>query len=105
MPRYDVLSPETLLKQPGESRIYEFDFALFPEIVAGETLSGSISVSHTPNELTVSGAAISGTKVQFRVAGGTLGAGEHEQLYRFSCRVTTSGGNILEMDGNLVLVD
>ena len=101
-----VLAPERLTKQPGESRVYGMDFSKYPEIaVAAETLSsGTASVTVDPSGLTVAAPTLSGSIVKFRVSGGTLDAGQMK-TYRFEVKVDTSGGNTIEGDGILYLVD
>lgn len=85
--------PTTLTKRPAESRLYNLDFA---ELLAtGETLLTIVSVAaDTPDgatALTLSGTAISGTKVQVRIAGGTA-----LYTYEITATVTTSDGNTLQ---------
>lgn len=93
------MSTPSLIKQPGESRLYEFDFS--PLLAAGEVLTGVTSVTVTPDGLTLSGsAAYSGATVQQRIAGGTTGT-----RYVVTVVVTTSLGNTLEVEGILQVRD
>lgn len=85
----------TLIKQPGENRLYSMDFA--PNLDEGETVSSIISVIATPPGLTLSGpAGTNGTKATQRILGGTNNA-----LYKVTFTVLTSAGNTLESEGNL----
>ena len=91
----------TLYKYPEESRLYGFDFSEQPEL-ATSTLTGTPTITSRlksgSGTLTIGTASISGSIVQFRVTGGTIGA-VHEIL----CRVSTSGSDILAAIGLLKL--
>lgn len=101
----NVLAPERLVKQVAESRVYAMDFEHYPEVLAGQTLTGTPTVSVAPSGLTVAAPSISGSQVRFRVSGGTLEAGTTERTFRFEVLVATSGGDTLEGDGILYLTD
>lgn len=83
-------------KSPAEKRKYAFDFVNQDEIVNGETLTGTPTVTGAPAGLTITDIAIAGTKVQFFVAAGSSG-----QDYQIDCTVTTSDGATLVECGTL----
>lgn len=92
----------TLLeKYVDESRLYDFDFTLQAEIVAGETLTGTPVVSSIPSGLTF-GTPIIGAgakKVQVRISSGEEGA-----IYDVKCIVSTSTGSTLVGCGELKIL-
>ncbi len=88
-----------LVKRAGETRTYWMDFGNQPEIQGGQTLS-SPSVTATPAGLTITGATISGNRVQATIAGGTDGI-----LYTLSFQCATSGGATLVGIGYLQVDD
>lgn len=87
-------------KLTGESRLYDFDFTNQVEIAAGETLTGTPTVVATPSGLTLGSPTIGGAnkKVQIRISGGAA-----DVLYNLKCTVSTSGGNVLEGCGELLV--
>ena len=91
---------DVLVKQPSETLPYAIDFTnLLP---TGDTLASVTSVTATPSgtgHLTLGTAAISGTEVQFTIAGG------EERTYRIEALVVTAAGNIIEGDGRLLVAD
>ncbi len=93
-----VLAPQQLVKQPAESRLFSMEFKNL--LATGETISTVVSVLATPSGLTISGETISGTEVQFRIAGGA-----DAQIYRVETTITTNQANTLEGDGLLVVRD
>lgn len=99
-----VTSPNQLYKQPSELRTYSMDFANL--LASGETISSITSVdsiiqgSTTASDLTIASKIISGTTIQFSVAGGTS-----KRTYRIEVLIVTSLANILEGDGLLVVTD
>lgn len=106
MGRAKVTAPQVPTKQPAESRVYQFDFADYPEIAENsETLTGTPTVTASPSGLTIGAPTISGTKVRFRVSAGTIASEGIDQYYLFECAVATSGSNTLEQDGVLILSD
>lgn len=93
------MATQTLIKQPGENRLYSMDFAAL--LAEGETLDNVLSVAATPTGLTLSGsAAYSGSIAQQRIYGGTAG-----QLYKITFTVTTTSGNTLQGEGLLQVKD
>lgn len=85
----------TLLFVIGQDRVYGCEFDSYPEVVAGQALAGTPTVTLSPidsavAEPTVSGETISGTEVQFAVSGMTDGA-----KYRGKILVATSAGKVL----------
>lgn len=89
-----------LTKQPSESRIYAFNFSA--NLASGETIVASPvpTVTATPTGLTISSVApdSTGKKVQCRIASGTDGI-----QYKVTSTATTSLGNTLEEEGDLVV--
>ena len=84
-------------KRADWSRIYEFDFADFDEVVAGETLS-SPTVPAVAG-LTIGAPAVAAAKVLVRISGGTANT-----LYNLTCTVATSGGSMISQAGVLSVV-
>lgn len=87
-----------LTKRPGESRLYDFDFA--GVMATGETISTVTGVTATPTGLTVGATSSSGTIAQVRLSGGT-----DRTIYELTCTVTTSASNTLELVGRLQVRD
>ena len=91
----------TVIKQPSESRLYTMEFAAL--LGSGETLSTVVSVTvdkATTPVLAISGQVVSGSQLQFRLAGGLNGT-----KYKVTGVVTTSAGNTLEGEGIVQLED
>lgn len=84
-----------LEKLAAWSRLYDFNFATFSELVAGQTIS-SPSVVSSPSGLTVGSPTVSSALVQVRLSGGTAGTD-----YSVTCSVTTSGSSTLTIVGIL----
>lgn len=92
------MSAQSLVKQPGENRLYDMDFS--PLLAEGETLS-SCTVASTPVGLTLSGSAtVSGSTASQRISGGTSGT-----RYKLTFTAVTSAGNTVEADGILQVRD
>lgn len=92
-------------KQPGESKLYQFDFTNGLE--DSETISSINSLTFVnlgrvdgSSDITISGQTISSKFVQCRIAEGQ----DHEE-YQVTCKVTTTLSNILELDGILHIRD
>lgn len=96
----------TLEKRADWSRLYEFDFSSFAEVVAGETLS-SPSVPAVTG-LTIGTPSVSGSSILVSISGGTAGGGTRLSTgitaYVVTCTVTTSGGRTLSLVGYLRVV-
>ncbi len=90
------MSYDTYEKRPDFSRLYDFSYGDFEEIVAGETISSADPVTADQAGLTIGAAAIAGSRVQVRISGGTSG-----KTYLLTSSVLTSGGNRLSMQGAL----
>ena len=96
---------QTLTKQTYEERIFQFDFS--GKLEAGATLASLVSctsanqgfVSGSAN-VTISGAAVSGTFLQALFLGGTSG-----EVYKITARAVDSLGQKLEADGVLRVQD
>ena len=89
---------EKFTKLVGESRLYDLDFTDQKEIAAGETLTGTPTVTATPSGLTVGVPVLGGAnkKVQVQISGGTANT-----AYLVLCTVGTNGGNTLQGCGTL----
>ena len=72
------------------------DFSLLLE--SGETISAVSNFTATPAGLTIGTPAISGTKAQARISGGTDGV-----LYHVTVTITTSAGNTRSDCGDLLV--
>lgn len=86
----------SLIKQPGESRLYSMEFAA--NLAAGETIATVDSVTASPSGLTIGSPVANGTKADVRISGGTA-----PTTYKVTFTVTTSASNILEAEGVLVV--
>ena len=92
------------IKQPGETRIYPFDFAA---VLGGETIA-SISATSvlakgrvaavTP--LTIAGQANTTTQARLKLAGGTDG-----ETYSVRAVVTDTAGQTHEIEGEIIVAD
>lgn len=85
------MSDEILTKQPGESRLYDIDFA--PLLATGDTLSSVTSVATAQAGLTIGSPSLATPKVQVRISSGTDGT-----LYKLTAIVVTTNGDTLETD-------
>ncbi len=77
-------------KQPDEIRKITFDFS--EKMITGDTLTGSPTMI-AETGLTVGSGSIVGATVTAFVSSGTLG-----DKYKVTCRCSTIGGEILELD-------
>lgn len=91
--------PTTLFKYPSEIRSYSFDFSSFEEIAEGDTIASIISVTATPDGLTLGTRSIDGATVRVVISDGTGGT-----VYRVNCLVATSSGARIEGQGFLQLL-
>jgi hypothetical protein len=95
----------SLPKDTTEVVSYLFDFSNFPEVVAGETLS-SPSVSSSPSGLTVGTPAVTAAERDGVAAGEgvavTVSGGTASTTYSLECSVTTSGGSVRVVKGEIV---
>lgn len=94
------VTPESFEKAPFEKEQYSFDFA--PIMASDETINSSpiapvvsslLSGGGT-SDLTITDEQIDGQTVEFFIAGGT-----HARRYKITCRIYTSTGRKLELDG------
>ena len=83
-------------KTPSTTRIYAFGFAEVSEILSGQTLTGTPSISGSPSGLTFGSPSISGSDVLVAISGGT-----DDVTYDITGTVTTSGGATLPICGRL----
>lgn len=93
------MSTPTLTKLVGESRTYAFDYSRCAEVLSGQTLTGTPTVTASPSGLTIGSPSIAGSQVAVQISSGTLG-----QTYLLSCLTTTSGGSTVGVQGNLSIV-
>jgi len=100
-----------LLKQPGESILFAFDFNKL--LNTSETLSGTPTVTGSPSGLTIGSATIvsadttalgravlANRAVQVRISGGT-----DDVDYTVQCSCGTSSSNTRVIDGTLSVRD
>lgn len=79
----------SLVKLPGDSRLYQIDFSNIDEILDGQTIS-SATVTATPSGLTLGSPTISGEAlVIVAIHGGTAGT-----LYQLKVTANVSGGSV-----------
>ena len=91
----------TLYKQPGEARLYSFDFTDQVEVADNlETLTGTPTVTASltsgSGTLTVGTPSIVHPNVNFTLSGGT-----ESDRHRILCTVLTSAGRTLQSAGEL----
>lgn len=77
-------------KQPGETKVYGFDYTDF--LTAHADTIASIAISAEPG-VTLGASSFLGGRVKVLVSGGTDGTG-----YKITCRATTTGGLVEEAD-------
>lgn len=96
------MGPQSLTKQPSESRLFSMDFS--PLLGTGETVVSVTSVTADQpigaGALTISDQAAAGKLAQARIAGGTDGF-----AYKVTFLVQTSASNVLEAEGILQVED
>lgn len=85
------MADEILSKQPGESRLYDIDFA--PLLATADTIASVTSVSTAQSGLTIGSPAFTSPKVQVRISSGT-----DKTLYKITAIVVTTNGDTLETD-------
>jgi hypothetical protein len=90
--------PTVLTKYQEEARTYSFDFSQVPEIVNGDTIASVISVTASPDGLTITAHSISGTKVLVSIQDGVP-----TTVYDVVCLIQTSSSAIVEGLGELVI--
>ena len=94
--------PDTVLvKQPSESRVYEFDFV--PLLFGGAELTGTPDVTcgpPGPGDLVITEPEATAGRVRVRLAGGT-----NARYYKVTARCGTTAGDRLEADGKLLVWD
>lgn len=97
----DMSSPiaHTKIKYLSENRLYAFDFTRAKEIVDGETLTGTPTVTADVSGLTIGSTSISGAEVRFRLSVGTA-----DTAFTLRCTVATSGGSTLISEGALRVI-
>jgi len=91
---------ETLVKQPGETLTFDFDFSNL--LSSGETLTGgpAVTVQVGTGELSLGTPPIVGKTVKVAV-----GDGVDDHDYVLQCSAATSLGNVRQMDGRLQVRD
>ena len=98
-----ITANQRLCKQPIEKRKFAMEFSAL--LASGETITGITSVASEEinggaSDLTITGAAVNGTKVEMFIEGGTSGI-----TYRIEVTITTNGSQILQGDGILYVSD
>lgn len=93
--------PGTVLTaRPGEVRAYTFDFSQFPEVAAGDALTGTPVVAVTPPGLTLgTPSVVAGNPASTVEVLITMGSAE--QLYSLTCTCATADGSTLVCEGRL----
>ena len=86
----------TIVKQAGEARTVTFDFT--NKLQAGDTIATVVGGALEATGITVSAPSIVGSKVSALVSAGT-------DKHRISCRVTTTQGEMLELDVDVRIAD
>lgn len=81
--------PPAIEKAAAASRVYAADFRQYAEYREDETLSDPV-LAVSPSGPALSAGTVSGSRVLFRIAGGTAG-----EEYTITVTVTTSGGSTL----------
>jgi len=91
---------DILWQYAGMKRTLDFNFQFLPEIIAGDALTGSPTISYSPSDgnLTVANIVISNNKVFGDYTGALPAAGN---TYTVTCTVSTQRGAILKMIGQL----
>jgi hypothetical protein len=95
-------------KRAAEIRRYTFDFSLFPEIVAGDTLTGTpvITLEQTLPKGTVAVAPVATSIVRATSAVTcVMTGGEDGSSWRVECTCTTTGGFTLVCVGYLRILE
>lgn len=89
-----------LIKLPDEARQYSFDFSAQTEIAAGDTLTGTPTVTATAltggAALTLGSPSRVGAMVHVVISGGAIG-----ENYQVKCVVGTTAGRTLSAVGEL----
>jgi len=92
---------DTLIKQPGESILYDMDMRGVGRLASGDTIASVTSVTADIAGLTINNNSHnSAALVQFRAAGGTDGT-----TYKVTATVTTTNGDTLEGEGKILVMD
>lgn len=102
MPKFSPYAPEILWKTPETDRVYWIDFEKFQEIIDGQTIASAV-VTVDEEGLTIGSPSISGSKVMFRISGGTLDDPDTELVFHIHVAATTSAGRVLPGAGILYL--
>lgn len=98
-----ITANQRLCKQPAEKRKFSMDFAALlssSELITGITSVTSEEINGGVSDLTITGQAINGTKIEMFIEGGTSGI-----TYRVEVTITTNGSQILQGDGILYVSD
>lgn len=92
--------PDTLVKQPSESRVYDMDFSNL--LATSESINSVDSTTGTPSGLTFGTATIDATGkiAQVRISSGADGT-----TYKVTYQITTDQSNVLEGEGYLHVED
>jgi len=92
---------DTLIKQPGESILYDMEMKWLGRLSSGDTIASVSSVTAAPNDLTISNVSHnSASMVQFRASGGVDGT-----AYKVTVTVKTTGGDTLQGEGQIKVMD
>ena len=91
---------DILWQYTGMARTLDFNFQYLPEIIAGDSLTGTPTMTYSPNDgaLTISNVVIKGNKVYGKFQADPTAAGH---TYSITCNVQTLDGENLTMIGQL----
>lgn len=89
----------TLIKQPSESRVYSINFRAL--LAPGDALDEVVSLTTDPAaQLTLGTPVVASPRVKVRIEDGVAGT-----TYQVTCVASTTGGDTLEAEGLLEVVD
>lgn len=103
-----VTAPEQLCKQPSEKRKYGMEFNSL--LTSGETISSITSINSEKIDGSATDLSITSSGIQDGISSSSrvtmwIESGTHGGMYRVEVLVTTSGGQILEGDGLIRIID
>lgn len=93
-----VATVQTFEKGATGSRLYQFDYSQWAELLAGGTLASATVLADAP-ELVITSVAVNPTnraQIQCRIAGGNKG-----KVYTLVCSAATAAGDTLTQKGSL----
>lgn len=92
-----ILDPKPIVKSEDETKRLQFNFE--DDLAVGDTITGTPVFTATPSgQLTIEGELFSGP-----IAQATFSVGVNGVPYRIKCVINTSAGDVLEMQGDLLV--